>query len=153
MTTFDQLEQDLAVMEDLSLSPQEKEDLQLGRRLGVRVSYEYEPLGDLVAQRKPPVWPVVAGGAAVGAPSWKEPSITATCPDVACDLPWRSLHLMADGTVLFCCHQATLVGNLERQSLEEIWFGAEATRYREAMREGRPYGGCKTCSRMEPADR
>jgi len=34
MTTFDQLEADLSVMEDISLTPEEKEDLQLGRRLG-----------------------------------------------------------------------------------------------------------------------
>ncbi len=61
----------------------------------------------------------------------------------SCDQnPWETVHILADGSVVLCEVQDRVVlGNLHRESLEEIWRGAE---YRN-LRRKYVIGGLAEC--------
>jgi radical SAM protein with 4Fe4S-binding SPASM domain len=55
-----------------------------------------------------------------------------------CSYPWRSVVVLWDGRVVPCCRDAdaaVVLGDLNVQSLEEIWKGAEVKRLREQLRK------------------
>jgi radical SAM protein with 4Fe4S-binding SPASM domain len=55
-----------------------------------------------------------------------------------CGYPWRSVVVLWDGRVVPCCRDsdaALVLGDLNTQSLEEIWAGAEVKRLREQLRK------------------
>jgi MoaA/NifB/PqqE/SkfB family radical SAM enzyme len=70
---------------------------------------------------------------------------------IACPRVVSQLDVMVDGRVPLCCvdaHGHVVFGDLNTQSIEEVWNSDERKRYREAHLEGRfetlPF--CSTCS-------
>jgi len=58
----------------------------------------------------------------------------------ACVLPFRELNVYSDGKAVLCCddwNEEYVVGDLNTQSLEEIWRGEALTRARQAHLESR----------------
>jgi hypothetical protein len=48
--------------------------------------------------------------------------------------------VLFNGDVPLCCvdwHRTTILGNLERQSVHEVWHGEKVQAVRDALREGR----------------
>jgi MoaA/NifB/PqqE/SkfB family radical SAM enzyme len=66
-------------------------------------------------------------------------------PTPPCQMPWMNLQITEHGRALFCCAKPTYVGDLNTQTIEEVWNGPEAQRYREGLRTGRFYKGCASC--------
>lgn len=63
---------------------------------------------------------------------------SATPVSYLCSYPWRSVVVLWDGRVVPCCRDsdaALVIGDLNHQSLEEIWAGAEVFRLREQLRK------------------
>ena len=63
---------------------------------------------------------------------------SATPVSYLCSYPWRSVVVLWDGRVVPCCRDsdaALVLGDLNVQSLEEIWKGAEVKRLREQLRK------------------
>ena len=71
--------------------------------------------------------------------------------DFRCHNPWHRLTLRADGETLPCCliyGQRLPMGNVARQSLQEIWMSPPMRELRELHRDGRYYDNpvCKKCA-------
>lgn len=64
-----------------------------------------------------------------------------------CWLPWRMFRIMSDGDVTFCCSNQAVIGNIFRQSFEDIWNSENAVRFRSLIAENKQIeAGCVTCS-------
>ena len=50
-----------------------------------------------------------------------------------CDIGYRSLEIFSDGSVQFCDLLKTEIGNVNRQSLSDIYYGEAARRHRERI--------------------
>jgi radical SAM protein with 4Fe4S-binding SPASM domain len=75
-----------------------------------------------------------------------------------CDQPLATLHVLADGAVTPCCHSLlgeVVLGNVHRQSIEDIWNGAAARRTRADFRADRLQrcGACNFGVSLDPAGR
>lgn len=64
-----------------------------------------------------------------------------------CSEPWSNLNINASGEVRPCCFNDIVLGDLNRQSIEEIWNGPGYTALRRDMVEGRVPETCATCVR------
>jgi len=69
-----------------------------------------------------------------------------------CEQPWQRLNVNRDGKVLMCCgdwERKSVVGDLRRQTLEEIWKSEIMREMREKIRSGRldEIPACRTCFR------
>ena len=67
-----------------------------------------------------------------------------------CPLPFYSLHVMTDGSIATCCYydHAAILGNVCRQSIQEVWEGRQYRAFLKNMltdvKSGLPVcGGCK----------
>jgi MoaA/NifB/PqqE/SkfB family radical SAM enzyme len=67
--------------------------------------------------------------------------------DSGCDAPWRWLLISIDGRVRTCCYTQKPVGDLNKETIEQIWNGKIMREVRAAVREGRAHPVCKgaTC--------
>jgi MoaA/NifB/PqqE/SkfB family radical SAM enzyme len=85
-----------------------------------------------------------------------EVSLTPTHADrpwSACRRPWSLVYVTVHGNVLPCCiapfitrHYAGIIlGNLHRQSLEEVWEGRPYLDFRSAIQTDRPPEPCRGC--------
>lgn len=66
--------------------------------------------------------------------------------EMLCPLPFVALHVTAGGTVHLCCNDPmghNVMGDVEKNSLKEIWFGNKFEFYREISKRGR--SGINTC--------
>jgi MoaA/NifB/PqqE/SkfB family radical SAM enzyme len=63
----------------------------------------------------------------------------------ACQMPWTGLMAESDGRVRVCCYTSPTVGNLNTQTLEEIWNGPPVQSLRRSFLAGRPPSGCRNC--------
>lgn len=63
-------------------------------------------------------------------------------------LPWHWLLITQDGDVRPCSHGASPIGNLRRQTLEEIWNGRSMQELRASILAGKIHSGC--CARECP---
>jgi MoaA/NifB/PqqE/SkfB family radical SAM enzyme len=63
----------------------------------------------------------------------------------ACQMPWTGLMAESDGRVRVCCYTSPTLGNLNTQTLEEIWNGPPAQSLRRSFLAGRPPAGCRNC--------
>ena len=75
--------------------------------------------------------------------------------DRACMAVFKTPHISKDGTVTVCCTDFRLLmalGNINEQSLEEIWFGKKATELRLMHIKGEQEKilSCKYCIRDFP---
>ena len=51
-----------------------------------------------------------------------------------CHVPWMgTVVVLADGNVNFCCYSSAIVGNVNRESIEEIWNGGIMTSIRQEL--------------------
>ncbi len=86
------------------------------------------------------------------------PEISLTASDderpwSACRRPWTLAYVTVHGNVLPCCiapwitaHYAGIVlGNLYRQSLEDVWWGPRYARFRRQMQTAEPPECCRGC--------
>jgi len=65
-----------------------------------------------------------------------------------CPYPWTSLVVASNGDVVACCRDLqhkTVLGNLFKQDLGEIWNGEKYQQLRRSLAEGKPEGACKDC--------
>jgi radical SAM protein with 4Fe4S-binding SPASM domain len=68
-----------------------------------------------------------------------------------CRAPWRSVVVLWDGKVVPCCHDAngeTVLGDLNRSTLAEIWGGEAAAALRGRLANGALVPGepCSDCA-------
>jgi MoaA/NifB/PqqE/SkfB family radical SAM enzyme len=74
-------------------------------------------------------------------------------PWSACRRPWTLVYVTVHGNALPCCiapwitghYEGIILGNLYRQSLEEIWWGAPYLAFRSAIQTDRPPEPCRGC--------
>ena len=70
------------------------------------------------------------------APRKKPPSgLEEVCPQ-----PWLNAFIREDGSVYGCCANTTLLGNINRQTFDEIWNGPAARKLRASMISGEMKG-------------
>lgn len=70
-----------------------------------------------------------------------------------CHRPWRLMYITSNGNVLPCCvapftgvpYQGIVLGDLNRQTVAEVWDGDAYRAWRTAMLEGEPPAACKPC--------
>jgi radical SAM protein with 4Fe4S-binding SPASM domain len=62
-----------------------------------------------------------------------------------CPVPWGSVALLANGDVMACCFPTMVMGNLNEQSLEEIWNGKVYQHLRTSVNSDNPPEVCKYC--------
>jgi len=63
-----------------------------------------------------------------------------------CEAPWRWLVVNNRGDCLPCCYLQGTVGNLERQSVEEIWNGLPMQELRTSIAQGEVHALCRGAS-------
>ncbi len=70
-------------------------------------------------------------------------------PENSCALPFEQMIVRPDGKVSLCCNDPlgkNTLGDLNKQTLEEVWYGAPYTRIRELIASGRKnWDHCKNC--------
>ncbi len=74
-------------------------------------------------------------------------------PWSACRRPWTLVYVTVHGNVLPCCiapwitedYDGLILGNLYRQTLEEIWWGRGYTEFRRAIGTDTPPEPCRGC--------
>lgn len=74
-------------------------------------------------------------------------------PWSACHRPWRLIYITVHGNVLPCCfapwvaehYDEIILGNIFKQSLEEIWYGTKYQIFRDALMSSCPPDTCKSC--------
>jgi MoaA/NifB/PqqE/SkfB family radical SAM enzyme len=99
-----------------------------------------------------------AGGIAFDASGAVAPEVSlmpthADRPWSACRRPWSLVYVTVHGNVLPCCiapfvtqHYAGIIlGNLYRQSLEEVWWGGGYHDFRAALQTAEPPEPCRGC--------
>ncbi len=76
-----------------------------------------------------------------------------TNPWSACRRPWALVYVTVHGNVLPCCiapwitghYEGIILGNLFRQSLEEVWWGERYRGFRERIQTPTPPEPCRGC--------
>jgi MoaA/NifB/PqqE/SkfB family radical SAM enzyme len=74
-------------------------------------------------------------------------------PWSACRRPWSLIYVTVHGNALPCCiapwitehYEGIILGNLYRQSLQEIWWGGRYVDFRSAIQTGAPPEPCRGC--------
>jgi len=98
--------------------------------------------------------------------SWFEDSSKLVSYD-RCYAPWFLVNVMPDGDVNFCADIGDyIIGNITENSLNDIWFGERATRFRKKILEERfsicrrcvvnflyPYNRCSATRRLKTASK
>jgi len=62
-----------------------------------------------------------------------------------CREPWEFVYVDNVGTVRPCCIHETVVGDLHKQSFDEIWNGESYRRFRAVVNTSKRYGMCLKC--------
>lgn len=66
----------------------------------------------------------------------------------ACSEPWSNMNINSSGEVRPCCFNDIVLGDLTKNSIEEIWNGPGYTALRRDMAAGRVPATCATCVRQ-----
>lgn len=74
-------------------------------------------------------------------------------PWSACRRPWTLAYVTVSGNALPCCiapwitghYEGIILGNLYRESLEEVWWGERYTDFRRALQTAEPPEPCRGC--------
>jgi radical SAM protein with 4Fe4S-binding SPASM domain len=74
---------------------------------------------------------------------WREDDIHAPC-----EVPWATAVFTANGDVMACCMPGTVMGNLNEQSLDEIWNGPKFAAFRMRVNSTNPPASCRNCGMM-----
>jgi MoaA/NifB/PqqE/SkfB family radical SAM enzyme len=99
-----------------------------------------------------------AAGIAFDASGAATPEVSLTPTDAdrpwsACRRPWSLVYVTVHGNVLPCCiapfitqhYDGIILGNLYRQSLEEVWWGGRYLEFRSAIQTAEPPEPCRGC--------
>jgi MoaA/NifB/PqqE/SkfB family radical SAM enzyme len=70
----------------------------------------------------------------------------ANTPKERCSRPWEDIIVSVKGKVSLCCLADTTIGDLNTQTIEEIWNGEELKKYRQGLLAGIPYKECSLCN-------
>lgn len=70
-------------------------------------------------------------------------------PKPYCLMPWLHLHIGNNGTAKACCVANIPFGNINNQSLEEIWNGKEINQLREKFLQNQSDKRCANCINRE----
>lgn len=66
-----------------------------------------------------------------------------------CILPFKQMIVRPDGKVSLCCNDAVgkyTLGDLNKESLLDVWYGPKFTMVRKSLYEGRKeWGNCRLC--------
>ncbi len=62
---------------------------------------------------------------------------------VKCSRPWRNLLVTTNGDCYHCCHQGLPLGNLNRQTFQEVWNGQVAQQTRQDFLDGKIPKACE----------
>lgn len=69
--------------------------------------------------------------------------------DAFCIMPWVHFHLAQNGNVIPCCqappHKVHRFGNINEETIEEIWRGEAIKKFRENMLSGKGDVRCQQC--------
>lgn len=66
-----------------------------------------------------------------------------------CLMPWVHLYIDSQGLVKACCNANITFGNINEQTLDEIWNGEAIARFREQTRSGVEDKRCLVCFKKE----
>ncbi len=66
-----------------------------------------------------------------------------------CILPWVHLHVSQNGRVSPCCNNNRYLGNVQEQSIKDIWKGKNFIRLRELFQNNIPDKRCSHCYNIE----
>ncbi len=66
-----------------------------------------------------------------------------------CILPWVHLHVAQNGRVSPCCNNKRFLGNVQEQSIKDIWSGEQFEELREQFRNDIPDKRCNHCYNIE----
>lgn len=73
-------------------------------------------------------------------------------PEASCMLPYKQMIVRPDGKVSLCCNDALgkcTLGDLNKESLEEVWFGHRFSKVREILSNGRKeFDRCRYCDTL-----
>ena len=69
-----------------------------------------------------------------------------------CPVPWTSAMILANGDVAACCVPGTVMGNLNRNSMEEIWSGPSYRNLRATVNSRNPAAPCSVCPVFKKTD-
>src|SRR5262249_25895969 len=99
-----------------------------------------------------------AAGVGFSASGAVEPEVSLSAsradqPWSACRRPWSLAYVTVHGNVLPCCiapwitndYDGLILGNLYRQSLEEIWWGESYRTFRQSLQTAAPPEPCRGC--------
>jgi radical SAM protein with 4Fe4S-binding SPASM domain len=67
-------------------------------------------------------------------------------PPRTCGNPWTHMHIKSDGLVYPCCFSDEVMGDLRRQSVEQIWNGEKYQDLRRTLSNGNYWGSCRKAS-------
>ncbi len=73
-------------------------------------------------------------------------------PPARCGNPWTHAHIKLDGKVYACCFNHTVMGDLTKQSFDDIWNGLRYRSLRHSIVTGKFWKSCQRaqCSWLEP---
>lgn len=66
-------------------------------------------------------------------------------------MPWLHLHVDTDGLVKACCSANIVLGDINTQTVEEIWKGEAIRKFRRFLIEGKRDKRCASCFSKEEA--
>ena len=78
---------------------------------------------------------------------WRDEDIHAPC-----EVPWGTAAITANGDVMACCMPGTVIGNLNEQSLKEIWTGPAFATFRMRVNSTDPPASCRNCGMSRVAN-
>jgi len=67
-------------------------------------------------------------------------------PPRSCGNPWTHVHIKSDGLVYPCCFSDQVMGDLRKQSFEEIWNGEKYQDIRKSLTSGEYWASCRRAS-------
>jgi radical SAM protein with 4Fe4S-binding SPASM domain len=62
-----------------------------------------------------------------------------------CPIPWESVAILGNGDVMACCIPSMVIGNLNEQSLDQIWNGPAYLAFRARVNSEAPPKACSAC--------
>lgn len=74
---------------------------------------------------------------------------TITRSPTFCPAPWTSLNIDQAGEVSPCFHCLDMIGNIKKNSIQEVITGPVVTSMKQAMAQGEWAPGCAWCKRLE----
>jgi radical SAM protein with 4Fe4S-binding SPASM domain len=71
---------------------------------------------------------------------------------LVCTVPWNSAVLLGNGDVAACCVPGLVMGNLNENTMQEIWNGPRYQELRATVNSDKPLPPCASCPMFRHAD-